>query len=343
MSRHTEKSNTMSNTATAIKTMAIKNIPVKTKMQTLLLSLAMLIFVLMSLNPALARAAAASDSMQEMDHSQMDMSGKKKTGDKDAMQMHSDDMQMQGGDAPADARDPHAYSDGQTLTSGDYALPGPRILKLADEHNFYTLLFDRLERVDNPGANSTAYDMIAWFGRDYNRLVVKSEGDFASSGKLEEASTDVLWSRAMATYWDAQLGMRYDNGAGVPGRSWLAAGVQGLAPYWFDIEATAYVGNDSRTAVNVQAEYELLITQKLILQPRIEANIYGKSDLTRDLGNGLTDMAAGIRLRYEIKREFAPYVGLEYASKYGETANIARATGNLVSDTRLVAGVRFWY
>lgn len=324
--------------------------------------------LIMSLSPSLVKAETANDSMPGMDHSQMNMdmkdSSTKDMADMQGME-HSKmdmsgskdssmdgmsgmdhgamgDMQMQGGTAPADARDPHAYSGGQTLTSGDYVLPGPRKLKMADEHNFYALLFDRLERVDNPGTNSTAYDLMAWFGRDYDRLVIKSEGDFVS-GKLEEASTDVLWSHAIASYWDAQLGMRYDNGADVPSRSWLAAGVQGVAPYWFEIDATAYVGNDSRTALSLQAEYELLLTQKLVLQPRIEANLYGKSDPARDLGNGLADMTAGVRLRYEIKREFAPYVGLEYTSKYGETADFARAAGSAVSDTRLVAGVRFWY
>jgi copper resistance protein B len=137
--------------------------------------------------------------------------------------------------------------------------------------------------------------------------------------------------------------MRYDSAADLSSRSWLAAGVQGLAPYWFEIDATVYVGNDSRTALALKAEYELLITQKLVLQPAIEANLYGKDDPAVDIGKGLSDMRVGVRLRYEIKREFAPYVGLEYVSKYGNTADIARAAGSPVSDTRLVAGLRFWY
>ncbi|MGA7616441.1 MAG: copper resistance protein B, partial [Thermoanaerobaculia bacterium] len=143
-----------------------------------------------------------------MDHSTMDMSTTSDSGTMD-MNMDMPGMQMQGGSAPPDARDPHAYSDGQTLTSGDYVLPGPRLLHMADEHNFAGILVDRLERVDTSGPNSTAYDLMAWYGRDYNKLVVKSEGD-VFSGTLEESQTDVLWSHAIADYWDAQLGMRYD-------------------------------------------------------------------------------------------------------------------------------------
>jgi len=283
---------------------------------------------------------AADDSMPGMDHSTMNMDGDMQGMDHSQMDMG--DMQMQGGSAPPDARDANAYSDGQTLTSGDYVLPGPRVLRMADEHSMFSLLVDQLEVVDTPEQNSTAYDLTMRYGRDYNKLVIKAEGD-VFDGKLEEARSEALWSHAIDTYWDTQLGMRYDSGADLVSRSWLAAGVEGIAPYWFDLEATFYLGNDSRTALRLQAEYELLITQKLVLQPRIETNLYGKDDPERAIASGLSDMTAGIRLRYEIRREFAPYIGVEYTSKYGETANIARAAGADVSDTHLVAGLRFWY
>jgi copper resistance protein B len=296
-----------------------------------------------ALSPIAAQSAdsTATTDHSTMDHSKMDMST---TNDSGAMDMNMDmpGMQMQGGSAPPDARDPNAYSDGQTLTSGDYVLPGPRLIHMADEHNFAGILVDRLERVDTSGPNSTAYDLMAWYGRDYNKLVIKSEGD-VFSGTLEESRTDALWSHAITDYWDAQLGMRYDSSADLPGRSWLAAGVQGIAPYWFEIDATAYVGNDSRSALRLQAEYELLFTQKLILSPRIETNLYGKDDSARGIGSGVSDMTAGVRLRYEIRREFAPYIGVEYTSKYGKTADYARADGASVSDTHWVAGLRFWY
>ncbi|MBN8761920.1 MAG: copper resistance protein B [Thiobacillus sp.] len=250
-------------------------------------------------------------------------------------------MNMQGGTAPPDARDPHAYSGDYTLDSGKYALPGPRQLRLADEHSFGSLLVDRLERVYTRDRNATAYEAQAWFGRDYDRLVIKAEGEYGQ-GKLQEARTELLWGHAIATFWDTQLGVRYDSGEG-PDRGWLAFGVQGLAPYWFEVDAAAYVGDKGRTAFRLGAEYELLLTQKLVLQPRLEINAYGKSDEALGIGSGLSDGVAGLRLRYEFTRQFAPYVGVERAGKFGKTADLARAAGEKTDETRWVAGVRFWF
>lgn len=248
---------------------------------------------------------------------------------------------MQGGEAPADARDPHAYSGGYTLDSGPYALPGPRQLRLGDEHSIGSLLVDRLETVRTSDNTSTAYDLQAWYGRDYDRAVLKAEGDY-DNGELEEASTELLWGHAVAAYWDTQLGARYDSGEG-PDRSWLALGVQGLAPYWFEIDATGYIGEEGRTALSLEAEYELLLTQKWILQPRIETEFYGKEDRERGIGRGLSEAKAGLRLRYEIRREIAPYVGVEWAGKFGDTADQAREAGMDTRETRAVAGIRFWF
>ena len=137
-------------------------------------------------------------------------------------------------------------------------------------------------------------------------------------------------------------GLRYDSGI-APDRKWLAVGVQGLAPYWFEVDAAAYIGEQGRTALRLSAEYELLLTQKLVLQPRVEANFYGQRDAARELGAGLSSLITGVRLRYEIRREFAPYVGVEWGGKFGGTADYARATGVRAHETRVVAGVRFWY
>lgn len=249
-------------------------------------------------------------------------------------------MTMQGGSAPTDARDPHAYSDGYTLESGPYARPGPRELRMADEHNFGALLIDRLERVYTDNGDTTAYDAQAWFGRDYDRLVLKAEGDVAR-GRLQEARTEALWGHAVATFWDTQLGARYDSGVGSD-RGWLAFGIQGLAPYWFNVDATAYAGNSGRTALRLGAEYEMLLTQKLILQPSLEMNLYGKPDEAREIGRGLSDATAGLRLRYEFTRQIAPYVGVEWARKFGGTADFVRAAGEDTQNTRFVAGLRFW-
>ena len=120
-------------------------------------------------------------------------------------------------------------------------------------------------------------------------------------------------------------------------------GIQGLAPYWFEVDAAAYVGSGGRTALRLSADYELLLTQRLIVQPRIEANFYGKSDVARDIGKGLSDVTTGIRVRYEFTRQFAPYVGVPWATRFGQTADLARAAGEQIRNTRYVAGVRFWF
>ncbi len=255
-------------------------------------------------------------------------------------QMDQAEMQMQGGTAPTDARDPHAYSDGYTLTEGPYALPGPRTLKLADEHSFWSILGDRLEY--NEGSEAAVFDLQGWYGTTYNRFAIKTEGDYAD-GALEESSTDLLWDRAMNAYFNTQLGIRLDQSHEGKNRQWLAAGVQGLAPYWFEIDLTAYMSDNGRTSLTAEAEYELMITQRLILQPRAELSFYGKDDPENGIGKGLSDVSLGLRLRYEFSRQFAPYIGVEWSASYGNTAEFLQEEGLDTSDTEIVAGVRFWY
>ncbi|MCZ2499135.1 copper resistance protein B [Xylophilus sp. Kf1] len=257
------------------------------------------------------------------------------------------DMQMQGGDAPADARDPHAYSGGYRLGHGLYALPHaegttPHHLMMADQHVFASVLIDRLERSAASGGGETVYDGRATIGTAYDKLVVKAEGE-GGRGRIADARTELLWSHAVGAYWDTQLGLRQDAGSGRPGRHWLAVGVQGLAPYWFELEATAYLGDGGRTALRLAGEYDLLITQRLILQPRVEAAFYGRSDPEAHIASGLARAVAGIRLRYEINRQLAPYVGVEHGGSYGGTADRARAAGERPRQTRWVAGVRMWF
>lgn len=285
-----------------------------------------------------AKKAGETEAMPGMDHSKMGHGSAPPPKDDTMLNMGKDGGMdhgaMQGGDPPPDARDPHAYS-------GGYTLDPVRPLRLADEHNFGSFLVDQFETARARGNTETAYELQGWFGRDYDRAVLKAEGEI-DGGKLQDARTELLWGHAVSAYWDTQLGVRYDSGL-KPERKWLAFGVQGLAPYWFEIDAAAYVGENGRTALRLSAEYELLLTQKLILQPRVEANFYGKSDAARERGSGLSDAVAGVRLRYEIRREFAPYVGIERSSKYGGTADFARAEGQRTSETRVVAGLRFWF
>ncbi|MDR2195661.1 MAG: copper resistance protein B [Gallionellaceae bacterium] len=256
--------------------------------------------------------------------------------------MDHGDMRMQDDSAPTDARDPHAYSDGFKRGEGDYAVTGAHPLMLMDEHRFSALLGEKLERqFTRHGDDSTAYDLQAWYGTTYDRLVVKAEGDVAK-GKLQESRSELLWGHAIAPYWDVQLGARLDAGASAD-RQWLAVGIAGLAPYWFELETTAYVGSGGRTALRLEASYELLFSQQLILEPEVEVQLYGQNDPVRRLGSGLAEVSAGLRLRCECHREFAPYVGVEWSGNYGTTADYVRADGGSTRQLQWLAGVRFWF
>lgn len=277
--------------------------------------------------------SAMQNTNKTMDHSSMsNMSGMDHSA--------NSSMQPQGGDAPKNARDPHAYSNGYTLTEGPYAQSGPRQLKLADEHAFWAVIGDRLEYdIEN---EATVFDVQAWYGTTFNRLVIKTEGDF-SSGSLEEMQSDVLYSQAFNGYFDGQLGIRLDLNEEGTDRQWLAVSVQGLAPYWFEVSASAYLGEDGRTALAMEAEYELLLTQRLVLQSRAELSAYGKEDLDNGVGSGLTSGEIGVRLRYEVSRQFAPYLGIQWQRSFADTADLIRSTGGSVADTEYVAGLRFWF
>lgn len=253
--------------------------------------------------------------------------------------MDHGDMRMQAANAP-DARDPHAWSGGFTLTEGPYALSSTRTLVLADEHRFWAVLGDRLEY--DPDNEVMVFDVQAWYGTTYDRLALKLEGDIAD-GRLEESRADLLWSHAISAYFDGQAGVRFDQYDEGKDRQWLAFGLQGLAPYWFELDITAYVGERGRTALSMEAEYELLLSQRLILQPRAELTLYGKDDVDNGLGSGLSDAALGLRLRYEFSRQFAPYVGVEWTSKFGGTADFARAADEPDADTLWVVGLKFWF
>ncbi len=241
---------------------------------------------------------------------------------------------MQGGKAPPDARSPD-YSDGYRYTN----VPG---MEMSDHAKLGMLLVDQMEYArDNHGGNAAFLDAEAWYGEDLNKLWLKAEGE-AARGKLQDLRTEAAWNHAISAYWGTQLGLRQDFGEG-PGRTWAAFGVQGLAPLWFNTEAEIYLGQNGRTAARVQLEYEEPITQRLVLQPKFEMNLYGKDDPRRGIGSGLADTELGLRLRYDIKREFGPYVGVVWRERYGRTATLARTQGQPVGELRFSAGLRFWF
>jgi len=203
------------------------------------------------------------------------------------------------------------------------------------------VLVEQLEWREAKGAKLLTWDATAYYGSDYNKLWIKSEGERAS-GTTEDASAEVLWDRISSRWWSTQVGFRHDFGEG-PTRNWLAVGAQGLAPYFFHIETTAYFADGGRAAARFKVRYELLFSQRLILEPEFEINAYRKNDPGRRLMSGLSDLQLALRLRYEISREFAPYLGVTWVRRLGKTADLARASGEDPGDLQALAGVRFWF
>ena len=177
------------------------------------------------------------------------------------------------------------------------------------------VMLDQLELEGGAGGTALTWDGQAWYGGDYNKVWLKTEGS-PDSGDYDASRNELLWDHALTRWWDLQTGVRYDLGHG-PARGWAAVGVEGLAPDWFDVEATLYLGEAGRTAARLQVEHDLLLTQRLIVQPEIETNFYGKSDAARDVSSGLSDLQVALRLRYEIRRELAPYVGVALRRSQG--------------------------
>ena len=209
-----------------------------------------------------------------------------------------------------------------------------------DTHLNYQVLFDHLEWQGGDSGGFTLENK-SWFGGDVNRLWIRADAE-SDDGEIENASVDALWGRSFSRWWDFVLGVRQDFNPGDP-QAWAAVGIQGLAPQWFEIQATAYVGAEGRTRAEFEVEYDLLLTQRMKLQPLVEFDLYGKDDPARGIGAGLSSLEAGIRVRYEIRREFAPYIGITWDRQLFGTADLTRARGEDVGKVRLAFGVRTWF
>lgn len=240
---------------------------------------------------------------------------------------------MQGGQAPVDARDPFAYSGGYQRS----LMPGA---EASDGLWVGAIFIEQLEAVETVEGTGSAWDVQARYGEPFNKLWLRTQGD-RRQGKTEAASAEALWFRMYDPFWGTQVGVRHDFGEG-PSRTWAAFGIQGVAPYWIDIEATAYLGEGGRTSARLKAAVDLRLTQNLVLRPDIEANLYGRSDRERLIGSGLSSAQLGLRLRYEIRREFAPYVGLVWARGFGETGDLRRASSGRNDEVQAVVGVQIW-
>lgn len=210
-----------------------------------------------------------------------------------------------------------------------------------DARPFTFLLLDRFEYRWQEGDDAANWDAQGWFGGDYNKLWFKSEGEQLVGERTEDADLQALYARRIAPYWHLQAGVRREIKPS-PAQDFGVLAIQGLAPYWFDIEASAFL-RAGEVSGRLEAETDLLFTQRLILQPRIETNFAGSDDPARGIGSGVTDVQLGVRLRYEIMREFAPYMGLSWTRRVGDTADLVRSSGGEVTETAFVVGVRAWY
>lgn len=211
------------------------------------------------------------------------------------------------------------------------------------EHDPFTavLLAEQFEWQAGSGPDVLHWDATGWAGYSMNRLWLRTEGD-RPSGSSGEAQTEILYGRPVAAWWDLVAGVRHDVGPG-PARTYAALGVQGLAPQWFHVEATAYVGERGQAGARLQADYDWLFTSRLILTSRVEAHAWSDDDERTGIGSGLSEASLGLRLRYETRPELAPYLGVEWSGLFGDTADIARAAGEERRETRVVAGLRWWF
>jgi copper resistance protein B len=228
--------------------------------------------------------------------------------------------------------------------SAQMPMPSPRIKDSMMENLVLThARLDQFEgRISGP-EREIRWDGEGWIGTDMNKLWVKSEG-FSGNGSISDGDHEAMYDHPIPSrrYFDAQVGVRTDLDSG-PRRTWAAFGIEGLAPGYFEIAPTLYIRGGGNVGGRVVASYDMLLTQRWIAQPEAELNFYSKDDPERQIGSGFSQLDAGLRLRYEVSRKFAPYIGLAYNGKYGNTASYSPKTGESTDGPQLVFGLRIWY
>jgi copper resistance protein B len=235
--------------------------------------------------------------------------------------------------APAATHEHGAMFDAAPDTTAQFADAAHRNMMEHGGMLNYLLLGERFERQSIDGEDRWLWEAQGWYGGDYQKLWLKTEGSYAEAiPDRDHSELQVLYSRAVAPFWDVQMGLRHDE-SDFESRSYATFGLMGLAPYWFEIDGAAFVSEAGDVSARLEVEYELRFTQKLLLQPRLELNHAFASDAAAGIERGLFDSSLGLRLRYEVIREFAPYVGVEW--------NLGSDEGE--DESRIVAGLRFWY
>ena len=210
----------------------------------------------------------------------------------------------------------------------------------ADDDDIYSfILGDRLEY--QPNGDTWVWDAEGWIGGDYHKVWWKTQGDNVD-GQIGEAELQLLYSRALLPFFDLQFGVRHDFEP-QPSRTFMVVGLQGLAPQWIELDVAAFISNEGDFSVRLELEYDLLLTQRLTIQPRIEFDLAAQEVAEQQVGKGLTGTELGLRLRYEVRREFAPYIGVTWRKTYGGTKTFLEAEDEKDDTVSFVAGVRFWF
>ncbi len=250
---------------------------------------------------------------------------------------------------PAEAPVPPAALSGPLhaadLVFGAEAMAASRrtLLRENGDVRITAVIIDRLEAGFGDDSETWLWDVQGWSGGDINRFWWKSEGEGDFDGGLEEAELQALYSRAVTPFWDVQAGVRQDLRPDGEDTTHLVLGLQGLAPYWWEVDAAAFLSTEGDLTARVEAEYDQRITQRLILQPRLEIDLSARDIPELEIGTGLSSVEAGLRLRYEFRKEFAPYIGVEWTRALGDTAGYIEARGGDPEDTRFVVGLKAWF
>lgn len=204
------------------------------------------------------------------------------------------------------------------------------------------VLFDLAAYQARKGGDGYSWEGEAWFGGDIDRLLIKTEGEGGFGEAIEDAELQLLYSRAVAPYWNAHVGVRHDFRPD-PSRSYAVVGIEGVAPYWFHMAGQIFLSDKGDIRARAEGSYDQRITQSLILTPSAELGLSAQDMPAIGVGSGLTDVELGLRLRYELRKEFAPYIGIEWSKKAGGTARYAHAAGEDARVTNFVTGIRFWF
>ncbi|AMG76503.1 copper resistance protein B [Sphingopyxis granuli] len=286
-----------------------------------------------------ASATQSSQSMPNMDMQDHSQHGATPQAAHAGMEMTG--TALPAGDAPAPPPPSDHYAD-RLFPKVEMDRARAKSMREQGGRTVYQVMFNLAEYQARAGRDGYRWDGEAFVGGDINRFWLKSEGEGAFGDRLESAEVQALYSRAIGPYFDLQAGVRQDFGQG-PNRTYATVGFEGLAPYLFEVEGALFLSNKGDLLGRLEGYYDQRITQRLVLQPRVELNLSAQDVPENRLGSGLTNAELGLRLRYEITRQFAPYIGVSYDAKTGRTADFARADGEDPTTTSFVAGVRLWF